>query len=236
MSNFMTDVVAFVQRMNLSYPQSVVGAYFNEIISFLAVIFGLSFLLFSWKHHNFYMGFVGIITGCWLGILLKGLYSPDGRIAPFLYIVICALACLFISIHFKKLMGILLGGFTAACLSYVLFPALFEPGKNRYVAVSLAFLFGGGFGAVSPRFFFILNSSLIGSVFVTYGLSTILFPSVIDVPTSLPMIFVHLVIFLPLLIFGVMYQLSVSKGDEGEDGEPDKEKGKAEKKPSPAAA
>ena len=46
------DLVALVERLNLSTPQNMVGNHFPEILALLSIVFGGSFLLFAWKHHG----------------------------------------------------------------------------------------------------------------------------------------------------------------------------------------
>jgi hypothetical protein len=106
-----------------------------------------------------------------------------------------------------------------AILGSVIFPSYFRPGDHTLSAISMAFLLGGGLGAIFPKFFFVFNSSLIGAVFVTYGVSAAIVSKLIgDVKADLAVL-VHLCIFLPLLLFGIMYQLTTSQNEPiAEDG------------------
>jgi ABC-type Na+ efflux pump permease subunit len=127
-----------------------------------------------------------------------------------LYLATCAVGGAFVAICWKRFVGILLGGFTVAVLGTVIFPQYFRPGDHTLTALSLAFLLGGGLGEIFPKFFFVFNSSLIGAVFATYGISTAVVGHLVgDVKTEMQVL-VHLCIFLPLLIFGVLYQLTTS--------------------------
>jgi hypothetical protein len=77
----------------------------------------------------------------------------------------------------------------------------------------MAFLLGGGLGAIFPKFFFVFNSSLIGAVFVTYGISTAIVGKLVGEVNPETQVMVHLCVFLPLLLFGVMYQLTTSQNE-----------------------
>ena len=84
----------------------------------------------------------------------------------------------------------------------------------------MAFLLGGGLGAIFPKFFFIFNSSLIGAVFVTYGISAAIVCKLIGEVKADLAVLVHLCIFLPLLLFGMMYQLTTSQNEAMPDDAP----------------
>jgi hypothetical protein len=208
------ELVDLVQRLNLSTHQNVVGQHFPEMVSLLSIVFGGAFLLFGWRHHSYFLGVTGFLTGGWAGLILKSHLQPSGAgIAPMLYLATCAVGGAFIAICWKRFVGILLGGFTVAVLGTVLFPQYFRPGDHTLTAISLAFLLGGGLGAIFPKFFFVFNSSLIGAVFVTYGVSTAVVNRLVgEVRTELQVL-VHLCIFLPLLIFGILYQLTTSASE-----------------------
>jgi hypothetical protein len=75
----------------------------------------------------------------------------------------------------------------------------------------MTFLLGGGLGAIFPKFFFIFNSSLIGAVFVTYGVSTAIVGRIVGDPQADLQALIHLCIFLPLLLFGLLYQLTTAQ-------------------------
>ena len=96
-----------------------------------------------------------------------------------------------------------------------------RPGDHTLAAVSMAFLLGGGLGAIFPKFFFIFNSSLIGAVFVTYGISTAIVGKLAGEVKPETQVLVHLCVFLPALLFGVMYQLTTSQNQAiAEDSAP----------------
>jgi hypothetical protein len=64
-----------------------------------------------------------------------------------------------------------------------------------------------------PKFFFVFNSSLIGAIFVTYGVSTGLL-SALGAISPQARVMVHLLVFVPALLFGVLYQMVTSQKDE----------------------
>lgn len=222
-----TKFINLVEQLNFSYPKSFVGIHFWEIIALLSIVFGGSFLLFGYRHHKYFLGITGLLVGGWLGLILKNCFSPDGVIVPFIYMAVCGtLGCVF-AIFFEKFVGILLGGFTMMCIALIFFPALFTPGHETYIALSLSFLLGGGLGAIFPRFFFIVNSALIGTVFVTYGISTIITNSFFQNVSNQTQVAIHLLVFLPIFIFGILYQMKTT---------PETEDNKSPKKAEPSTS
>lgn len=208
------ELVALVERLNLSATQNLVGSHFPEMVALLSIVFGGSFLLFAWKHHAYFLGVTGFLVGGWAGLMLKSHLQPaGGGITPTLYLATCAVGGAFIATCWRRFVGILLGGFTVAILGSVVFPSYFRPGDHTLSAISMAFLLGGGLGAIFPKFFFIFNSSLIGAVFVTYGISSALVSKLIGEVKADLAVLVHLCIFLPLLLFGIMYQLTTSQNE-----------------------
>jgi hypothetical protein len=198
----------------------MVGNQFPEMLALLSIVFGGSFLLFAWKHHAYFLGVTGFLVGGWAGLMLKSHLQPaGGGVTPMLYLATCAVGGAFIATCWRRFVGILLGGFTVAILGSVVFPSYFRPGDHTLSSISMAFLLGGGLGAIFPKFFFVFNSSLIGAVFVTYGVSAAIVSKLVgDVKADLAVL-VHLCIFLPLLLFGVMYQLTTSQHEPiAEDG------------------
>ena len=180
----MRELVDLVQALNLSTHKSVIGSHFPEILALLSIVFGGAFLLFGWKHHAYFLGVTGFLTGGWAGLMLKSHLQPaGGGVTPMLYLATCSVAGAFVAICWRRFVGILLGGFTVAILGSVFF----------------------------PKFFFVFNSSLIGAVFVTYGISTAIVGKLIGEVNAETQVLVHLCVFLPLLIFGVMYQLTTSQ-------------------------
>lgn len=209
------QLVEWIERLNLAHHQSFVGGYFSEIVALLSIIFGGSFLLFGWKHHEYYLGMTGFLVGGWAGLILKNHLAPAGTVVPpFLYLGVCAVAGGFVAVQFRQFVGILLGGFSVAVAASALFPKIFRPGEHGLVTASAAFLMGGGLGAMFPKFFFVFNSSLIGSVFVTYGVSGALLTSVAGGANPQVKVMLHLLVFLPLLLFGVLYQMVTSQREE----------------------
>ncbi len=214
------EMVALVERLNLSAHKNALGAHFPEIVALLSIVFGGAFLLFGWRHHDYFLGVTGFLCGGWAGLMLKNHLSPGGTVAPMLYLATCSVAGAFVAVCWKRFVGILLGGFTVAVLGTVFFPHYFKPGNHALAAVSLAFLLGGGLGGIFPKFFFIFNSSLIGSVFVTYGVSSAVVGKVAGAIRAETQVLIHLCIFLPLLIFGVMYQLTTAQGEPAAEEAP----------------
>jgi hypothetical protein len=199
------DIVGFVERLNLSHHKSIIGTYFPEIIALLSIVFGGAFLLFGWRHHEYFLGVTGLIVGGWVGLFLKSHFTPYGTMAPFLYVAVCAAAGAFIGAFCKRFVGILLGGFTVALFVSVFSPTLFKPGEQTMMGTAVVFLLGGGLGGLFPKFFYILNSSLIGSVFATYGISLAVLAPLQQISPS-TRVLLHLAAFLPLFVFGLLYQ------------------------------
>lgn len=215
------DVVALVERMNLSTHRNIVGAHFPEIVALLSIVFGGAFLLFGWRHHSYFLGVTGFLTGGWAGLILKSHLQPEGGgITPMLYLAVCAVGGAFVAVCWKRFVGILLGGFTVTVLGTVLMPEWFRPGDHTLTAIGLTFLLGGGLGAMFPKFFFIFNSSLIGAVFVTYGVSSVIVSRIVVDLQAEVQVLVHLCVFLPLLIFGMLYQLTTSINEPMPQDEP----------------
>jgi hypothetical protein len=213
----MLDKIAgMIERLDLSYHKTMIGGHFPEIIGLLAIVFGGSFLLFAWKHHEYFLGITGLLVGSWAGLILKAHLGGAGEIPAVLYLAVCAVAGAYLGVYFRKFMGMLLGGFSVAVLGIVFVPDLFEPGNYSTLTVGFAFLLGGGLGAMFHKFFFIFNTSLIGSAFLTYGLSAIVLVRFLENSTPRMQMLLHVGIFLPLLLFGVLYQLITSQGEAEE--------------------
>lgn len=209
----LNEITALLERLNLSGHKAVAGEHFPEIVALLSIVFGGAFLLYGWKHHEYFLGITGFLCGGWAGILAKTHFAPAGNVPPIVYLGACAVAGAYVAIYFRQLVGILLGGFTVAVLGTVFFPGLFRPGNYSTLTVALSFLLGGGLGAIFPRFFFIFNSSLIGSVFVTYGVSSAVLAQVAGDAPPKTRLLLHVLVFLPLLIFGVLYQFVAAKDE-----------------------
>src|ERR1043166_5756507 len=217
----MRELVDLIQALNLSTHKNIVGAHFPEILALLSIVFGGAFLLFGWKHHGYFLGVTGFLTGGWAGLLLKSHLQPaGGGLTPMLYLATCAVGGAFVAVCWKRFVGILLGGFTVAILGSVFFPQYFKPGDHTLAAVSMAFLMGGGLGAIFPKFFFIFNSSLIGAVFVTYGVSVAIVGRLVAGVRPETQALIHLCVFLPSLLFGMMYQLTTSSKEPMPDDSP----------------
>jgi hypothetical protein len=203
-------VIDFIKGLNLSYPKSIIGPYFDEIVAVMAIIFGGTLILFGWRERNYFLAIIGGLAGAWCGLLLRSVFLPESKILPFVYIGVFGLSGAIILVFFKRFAGLLLGGFIALCVAIILFPKLFSPGRETYIAISITFLLGGGAGAIFPRFFIILVTSLAGSIFITYGISKLLI-NIFTEPQGETFTMLHLLVFLPLLIFGVLYQLGTTR-------------------------
>lgn len=206
----MRELVEIIQRLNLSTHKNIVGAHFPEIVGLLSIVFGGAFLLFGWKHHEYFLGVTGFLVGGWAGLMLKSHVNPSGGVAPMLYLATCAVAGAFIATCWRKFVGILLGGFSVAVVGSVLFPEHFRRNDHTLATMSMAFLLGGGLGGMFPKFFFIFNSSLIGSAFATYGISSVVMGRVSGALGADAQAVIHLCVFLPLLVFGVFYQTTTT--------------------------
>lgn len=218
----LNEISGLLERLNLSYHTALVGQHFPEIVALLSIIFGGAFLLYGWRHHEYFLGITGFLVGGWAGMIAKAHFAPAGSAPPILYLSVCAVAGAYVAIYFRKFVGILLGGFTVAVLGSVFFPSLFKPGNYSSVTVAMAFLLGGGMGAIFPKFFFVFNSSLIGSVFATYGISAAVLSQVAGEASPKTRLMIHVLVFLPLLIFGILYQLVTAReaGVEEQDEAP----------------
>lgn len=205
--------VRIIERLNFAQNQQLLGAGFPAVVALLSIVFGGSFLLYAWKHHKYYLGITGLLVGAWLGLILKKQIAFGGSVPLFMYVGLCGVAGAFVAVHFRQLIGVLLGGFTVALLGAVLLPSVFFPRDHALATVSAAFLMGGGLGAMFPKFFFVLNASLIGSVFVTYGVSAMIAPALAGGSPPLRVL-IHLLVFLPLLVFGLIYQLVTTQERE----------------------
>jgi hypothetical protein len=216
----MQKIIDFIQGLNFSYSESVIGAHFNEIVALMSIVFGGSLMLFGWKEKNYFLAVIGGLVGAWGGLLLRTVFLPESKILPFIYIIVFAIVGAVATVFFRRFTGMLLGGFIAICVAITIFPKVFMPGKETYIATALCFLLGGGMGAIYPHIFIIIVTSLIGSIFVTYGISTFIISSIIGTSSSNTYIAIHLLIFLPLLIFGIIYQMKAAKGHLEEDNKP----------------
>lgn len=204
------QIAEFIERLNLSAPNAIVGQHFPAIVALLSIIFGGAFLLFGWRHHQYFLGVTGFLVGGWAGLMLKNHLAPAGSVAPMLYLAVCAAAGAFVCISWTRLVGILLGGFTVALVGSVFSPENYRGGDHTLSIISMSFLLGGGLGGMFPKFFFITNSSLIGSVFVTYGVSSGIVGPVAGKLDPQTQMLVHLCLFLPLLVFGILYQFTTT--------------------------
>ena len=71
-------ITGMIERLDLSYHRTMVGTHFPEIIGLLAIIFGGSFLLFAWKHHEYFLGITGLLVGSWAGLIIKSHVGATG--------------------------------------------------------------------------------------------------------------------------------------------------------------
>jgi hypothetical protein len=209
------QLVQIVERLNLAAPASLAGAYFQEMMAILAIVFGGAFLLFAYKHYDYFAGITGFMLGGWLGLLLRNQYLTGSHMNPVIYMGAFAVVGACIAVFYRRFIGILLGGFTALCAVHVAAQDVLTAHPNQNVTFIAVFLLGGGLGALFPKFFYVLNTSLIGAVFVSYGISASVLPKLMgEMPQSTSAL-IHLLVFLPCLIFGVLYQLFTAHSEEG---------------------
>ena len=88
----MEKIVGMIERLDLSSHRTMIGVHFPEIIGLLAIIFGGSFLLFAWKHHEYFLGITGLLVGSWAGLIIKSHVGATGEIPAVLYLAVCAVA------------------------------------------------------------------------------------------------------------------------------------------------
>jgi hypothetical protein len=235
------DTVAeAVSRLNLASPHSLAGVYFQEIVALTCLLAGGFLVLFGWKHHRYVLAVLGMLVGGWTGLMIKARFAPMGVIPPLPYLALCGAIGGFLAITLRRFVGILLGGFTSACIAVVILPAFLRPdGSDMTSALCITFLVGGGLGALHPRFFYIFNTSLIGASFFTYGLYAYLHRAAAIPGTRAGVILLQLGLFLPLLVAGMVYQYWTAPPEEETDLQPvrkPKAKTEAEEKPEPAGA
>jgi hypothetical protein len=226
----MGDVLDIFERLDLSYQASLAGPYFDDIIGILSILFGGGFLLFSWKHHRYFLGMTGFLTGCFAGLLFKANVMPEGGMGHIFYIVLCGLALGAVSLMFPRFVGMMMGGFVSAIAITVVSPKLMEPERHNLLMLSIGFTLGGGLGAIFPRFFYIVATSLIGSAFVTYGVAGTLLPTLLSDPAAAHRPLWHAMVLLPLFLFGVCYQMMTTQGES-----PAEEPAPPKPRPQPAA-
>jgi hypothetical protein len=208
------ELVRLVERLNLAAPASLAGAYFQEMLAILAIVFGGAFLLFAYKHYDYFAGITGFMLGGWMGLLIRNQYLQGGSLSPVIYMGVFAVVGACIAVFYRRFIGILLGGFTSLCAVYMVAPEILTSHANQNLTFGGIFLMGGGLGALFPTFFYVFNSSLIGAVFVSYGVSASVLPKLMgEMPQSTSAL-IHLLIFLPCLVFGVLYQLFTSQAEE----------------------
>ena len=124
----LTEIVSFVERLNLSHHHNVIGPHFPEVLALLSIVFGGAFLLYGWRHHEYFLGVTGLLVGAWAGLLLRRHVAPDG-LPAFAYMAAAGAAGAYIGACWRHVVGILLGGFTAALVASVFAPALFDGGR-----------------------------------------------------------------------------------------------------------
>lgn len=227
-------VLKFIGTLNLSYPESFVGKYFNIILGILAVIFGGSLVLFGQKQKQYLYALTGLIFGAIIGIYLKTAFGTASQFTPIIYVIVCGLLGMLAVIWYERIAGVLLGGITTVFLACVLSEIIANKIPSNYMNFVTIFLFGGVLGALFPEIFFIFDVALIGATFVTYGVSQIIAQGV-NIPLSHDkVVLIHFFVFVPTLVFGIIYLTKTmkdgkpsEKGDKSEKPHPDKAKGKA---------
>jgi hypothetical protein len=208
------ELVQLVERLNLAAPASLAGAYFQEMMAILAIVFGGAFLLFAYKHYDYFAGITGFMLGGWLGLMVRNQFLAGSHLNPVIYMGVFAVVGACIAVFYRRFIGILLGGFTSLCGVFVMAPELLTSHPNQNVTFSAIFLMGGGLGALFPKFFYVFNSSLIGAVFVSYGISASILPKLMGQMPHSTSALLHLLVFLPCLIFGILYQLFTSQNED----------------------
>ncbi len=206
----------YVSRLNLASPASLAGEHFPQIVALTCLVTGGFLLLFGWRHRRYVLGVVGLLAGGWIGLAIKGRIVPTGVLPALPYLALCGAAGVFLALGLRRFVGILLGGFTAACVAAVFVPAPLRTGQETTLGLCLAFLFGGGLGALFPRFFFIVDASLAGASFCTYALSVLLaLAGAIPATAGTASVLLHLGLFLPLFAGGIVYQYLTAPADGG---------------------
>lgn len=227
-------VLKFIGTLNLSYPENFVGKYFNIILGILALIFSGSMILFGQRQKHYLYALTGLIFGAIIGVYLKAVFGAASQFTPIIYVVVCALLGMLAVILYERIAGMLLGGITTVFLSCVLSEIIASRIPSNYMNFVTIFLFGGVLGALFPEIFFIFDVALIAATFVTYGVSQIIAQGT-NIPISRDkMVLIHFFIFVPALVFGIIYLTktmkdgkSSEKDDRQEKPLPDKAKGKA---------
>ncbi len=206
----------YVGRLNLASPMSLAGEHFPQIVALTCLVTGGFLVLFGWRHHRYVLAMVGMLAGGWIGLAIKGRIVPTGVLPALPYLALCGATGAFLAIFLRRFVGILLGGFTAACVAAVFFPAHLRPGNETILGLSMAFLFGGGLGALFPRCFFILVTSLTGASFCTYALSVLLtLAGAMPAAAGTANVLLHLGLFLPLFGGGIVVQYLSAPADGG---------------------
>ena len=217
----MKGLLDIIERLDFSHSAGIAGRHFDDVVGILSIVFGGAILMFAWKHHRYFLGVTGFLAGCFLGLLFKANVMPGGGVGHVVYIVLAGAATAAISVLFRRFVGMILGGFVTAMALCVIYPKFMEPDRHNLLMMSIGFMFGGGLGAMFPRFFYIVSTSLFGSAFVTYGLAGTLLPSLMSDPTVADRPLWHAMILMPLFLFGVVYQMLTTRADEGPAPAPD---------------
>lgn len=204
-----------LERLDFSHAAGLAGRYFDDVVGILSIVFGGAILMFAWKHHRYFLGVTGFLAGCFLGLLFKANVMPDGGATHVIYIVLAGAAMGVVCVLFRRLVGMLLGGFVTAVALCVIYPKFMEPGRHNLLMMSIGFMLGGGLGAMFPRFFYVVATSLFGAAFVTFGLAGTLLPNLMSDPAVANRPLWHAMILMPLFLFGVVYQLLTTRGEEG---------------------
>lgn len=210
------SLLGWAERLNLAAPAGLAGGHAAEMIAILAIVFGGSFLLFAYRHYDYFAGITGFLLGGWLGLMVRAQYLEGSRLSPFLYMAVSAVVGACVAVFYRRFVGILLGGFLALCATLVVAPDVLQSNPNQNLSFALIFLLGGGLGALFPKFFFVVNTSLIGAAFVTYGVMIAFGPRLASQIPAMWSAVLHLLVFVPCLVFGVLYQF-ISTRDETAD-------------------
>lgn len=209
------DLAARLERLNLAASRGFGAASFNDLVAILGIVFGGSFLLFSYRHYAYFAGITGFLLGGWLGPLIREQYMPASRLSPLVFMGVAAIIGACIAVFYRRFMGILLGGVCILIMTYVFAPDVLQKSPNQNASFGLIFLMGGGLGALFPKFFYVFDTSLIGSTFCAWGVSTAFGPRLAGMLPAEWGAVVNLLVFVPCLCFGILYQMMTTADESG---------------------
>lgn len=220
----MNDIIELIQRIDLAYPKHIFGLYFHEVVALLAIVFGGAFLLFATKQFDYFRGIIGFLLGAWIGVFIKEKVWMDSAVSMVLFIIATAVLCAALFVFFKRIVGMVIGAFVMMLFVSIFIPFVVETSNNKYFMIAILSILGGTLGALFPNALFIFISSIIGASFVTYGTTYLISRHFLkDLPFG-TQILLHIAVFVPLVIFGVLYQFMTSKDHPAKEPTPEKAK------------